>query len=159
MDCRKSRSEKSFWEYPKDAHRPKIAIERSNCTISKFRTEVQLVLFRNDLPDAKRLEKYSAKIPRRAYADAQRSKNPNRISNKANGDYRTSKFTLKWPKSIEFNPVSIGRNRKLYLIEGVLTERGCPKYKIRIVLRYSRVPLEPKLPSKSNGKQSKSSNS
>ena len=50
----------------------------------------------------KSLEKYSAKIPRRACADAQRSKNPNRISNKANGDYRTSKFTWKWPKSLEF---------------------------------------------------------
>ena len=48
-------------------------------------------------------EKYSAKIPRRAYADAQRPKNPIESRIKPNGDYRTTKFTRKWPKSIEFN--------------------------------------------------------
>ena len=67
----------------------------------QFLPECELVLFRKD-SQRKSLEKCSAKIPRRACAGCAKDKDPNRISNDANGSYRTSKFTLKWPKSLEF---------------------------------------------------------
>ena len=113
--------------------------------IRQFSTEMPIGTVSKRFTRHKSSEKCSAKIPRRAYADAQRPKNPIESRIKPNGDYRTSKFTLKMTQIDRILPVSIGRKRKLYLIEGVLTERWLHKMQDPNRFEVFEGALEPKL--------------